>query len=422
MDGPPVTPPESVGPPSIPAKPPGMPDNAAALSAAAAPGPAADAAPNDAAIHPAAAQGWMHCRLGEFDLRLDWRLAGGQVLVLFGPSGAGKTTALRAIAGLVRPLDGYIEIGGRAVYDGGAGLWVPAHRRRVGYLTQQYHLFPHLDVAANVGYGLPSGRAAAAETRRLLAAFGLDELAGRRTWELSGGQQQRVALARALAAGPQLLLLDEPFAALDLELRRTVRRELRATLSQAQAPVILVTHDREEALALGDEVKVLQDGQVTAAGLPVETLGQPGRAGVARLVGVENLLPMRVDSSNPRDGTMRCSGGGLQLEIPLSDTAVPGAAVTVAIRASDIILAGAEPVGSSARNRIPGTVRRIDARAPGYNIELACGGGPESGRLSEGDGAVLHCQVTGAALEEMGLRPGQRLWAVFKASSCFLVE
>ena len=201
-----------------------------------------------------------------------------------------------------------------------------------------------------------------------------------------------------------------------------MRRELRATLTQAQAPVILVTHDREEALALGDEVKVLQDGQVTAAGPPVETLGQPGRAGVARLVGVENLLPMRVDSSNPRDGTMRCSGGGLQLEIPLSDTAVPGAAVTVAIRASDIILAGAEPVGSSARNRIPGRVRRIDARAPGYNIELACGGGPEESGPPLDGGAVLHCQVTGAALEEMGLRPGQRLWAVFKASSCFLVE
>ena len=415
MDGPPVTPPEPGTPPNS-AKPPGMPE---------------------AADGHAAAQGWMHCRLGTLDLRLDWRLAGGQVLVLFGPSGAGKTTALRAIAGLVRPLAGYIEIGGRVVYDSAAGLWVPAHRRRVGYLTQQYHLFPHLDVAANVGYGLPGGRTDAAEIRRLLAAFGLDELAGRRTWELSGGQQQRVALARALAAGPQLLLLDEPFAALDLELRRTVRRELRATLSQGAAPVILVTHDREEALALGDEVKILQDGQAVAAGPPVETLGQPGRAGVARLVGVENLLPMRLDSSNPRDGTMRCSGGGLQLEVPLSDAAVPGAAVTVGIRASDIILAGAEPVGSSARNRIPGIVRRIEARAPGYNIELACGGGPERGPSAggnpEGDaspgggplpegGAVLHCQVTGAALEEMGLRPGQRLWAVFKASSCFLVE
>ena len=360
-------------------------------------------------------EGWFHCRVGDFDLRAEWRVEAGQVLVLFGPSGGGKTTTLRAIAGLLRPLSGVVRIAGRTVYDAAAGVWAPAHKRRVGYLTQQYHLFPHLTVAKNVAYGLPSGRDAGAQerVRSLLQTLELEGFEERYPWELSGGQQQRAALARVLATGPEILLLDEPFAALDAELRRTVRRELRALLARNPAPVILVTHDREEALALGDAVQVIDGGRTVAQGQPLDVLGQPGQARVARLVGVENLFRMRVESRQPRDGTMSCRGAGLRLEVPL-DHPVPtdsGAndAVTVGIRASDIILAKSEPVGSSARNRIPGRVVGIEPRPPGYTVELDCGG-------------PLRCQVTGAALEEMGVQEGQRLWAVFKASSCFLVD
>ena len=375
-------------------------------------------------------RGWLHCRVGGFELRLDWDVDPGRALVLFGPSGAGKTTALRAMAGLLRPLAGRVEIDGRAVYDGGAGLWLPAHRRRVGYLTQQYHLFPHLNVAQNVAYG-PAAADGDAGRRigELLASFELAGLERRYPWELSGGQQQRVALARALATRPRLLLLDEPFAALDAGLRRTVRQELRQYLAKAgaesgtdgrPAPVILVTHDREEALSLGDEAQVIDGGRAIARGAPVDVLGQPGQAAVARLVGVENLFRMRVVSRQPRDGTMRLTGvgaaAGFTLEAPLgggapSDAGDPGEAewVTVGIRASDIILAAQEPVGSSARNRIPGTVARVAPRPPGYTVELECG-------------VTLRCQVTGASLEEMGIGAGQRLWAVFKASSCFLVQ
>ena len=366
-------------------------------------------------------EGWLHCRVGDFDLRVEWRVEAGQALVLFGPSGSGKTTTLRAIAGLLRPLDGVVRIGGRVVYDGAAGVWVPAHKRRAGYLTQQYHLFPHLNVARNVAYGLSSSRDAGANrdagarerVRSLLETFELDGLQGRYPWELSGGQQQRVALARALATAPEILLLDEPFAALDAELRRTVRRELRALLASNPVPVILVTHDREEALALGDSVQVIDGGRTVAEGEPLEVLGQPGQARVARLVGVENLFRMNIESRQPRDGTMTCRGAGLRLEAPLGDLAPTESgqtgAVTVGIRASDIILTTSEPVGSSARNRIPGTVVGIERRPPGYTVELDCGG-------------PLRCQVTGASLEEMGIHKGQRLWAVFKASSCFLVD
>ena len=172
------------------------------------------------------AVGWVHCRVGSFDLQAEWEVAPGEVLVLFGPSGAGKTTVLRAIAGLLRPLQGRVEVGGRVVYDGEADVWVPAHRRRVAYVTQQYHLFPHLRVDANIAYGL--ARRDSNESRSLvkdlIKSLQLDGLEQRYPWELSGGQQQRVALARALAIRPAMLLLDEPFAALDIELRRSVRR------------------------------------------------------------------------------------------------------------------------------------------------------------------------------------------------------
>ncbi len=363
-------------------------------------------------------RGWLHCRLDQFELRLDWDVEPGRTLVLFGPSGSGKTTALRGMAGLIRPVAGRVEIDGLLAYDSEATVWVPTHRRQVGYLTQQYHLFPHLTLVQNIIYGVRSHRNSdnAGGHEELLDSFQLRGLEERYPWELSGGQQQRVALARALATQPSLLLLDEPFAALDIGLRRTLRQELRATLARNPIPVVLVTHDREEALALGDNVQVIDGGRTIARGAPLEVLGQPGQAAVARLVGVENLFTMRVESRQPRDGTMRLAGEGRQtgfiLEAPLDDGPHPGTGedrVTVGIRASDIILSALEPVGSSARNRLQGTVARIEPRPPGYTIELDCG-------------VPLRCQVTGASLEEMGIQEGQQFWAVFKASSCFLVE
>ena len=365
-------------------------------------------------------RGWLHCLLGTFDLQLNWELAAGETLVLFGPSGSGKTTALRTLAGLVRPISGRIEIAGNPVYDSSEGVWVPAHKRRVGYLTQQYHLFPHLTLAQNISYGLGSGlkslRNVPVPIDEQLETFQLGGLEDRYPWELSGGQQQRVALARAMATQPQLLLLDEPFSALDAGLRRSLRRELRASLERRPIPVVLVTHDREEALAMGDQVQVIDEGRTIARGVPVEVLGQPGQTAVANLVGVENLFRMRVESRHPRDGTMRLTregrGGQVVLEAPLDEGPMDDRAddwVTVGIRASDIILSSGEPSGSSARNRLYGTVSRIEARPPGYTVELDCG-------------IPLQCHVTGASLDEMSIRNGQQLWAVFKASSCFLVE
>ena len=384
-------------------------------------------------------RGWVHCCVGSFDLEANWSIEPGEVLVLFGPSGAGKTSTLRAIAGLLRPQRGHIEIGDRVVYDSDSGLSLPTHRRRVGYLTQRYNLFPHLNVARNIAYGLRgwTSEAAAERVRELIEVLRLDGLEQRRPWELSGGQQQRVALGRALAPNPEVLLLDEPFASLDMELRRIFRRELRSTLAESQVPVLLVTHDREEALALADSIQVIDEGRPLAQGNPLDVLGQPGRERVANLVGVENLFPLTIESRNPHDGTMVCVGGGLRIEVPLDaslpnmglagvsalDASLPniGAAgvpdplteesqlVTVGIRASDIILSSREILGSTARNRLRGVVTNVELVPPGYQVTLDCG-------------QPLRCQITGASLDEMNIRPGLELWAVFKASSCFLVQ
>ena len=364
----------------------------------------------------AAAFGRFALNLGDFRLDMSFSVAAGSILVLFGPSGAGKTTALRAIAGLARPDDGEIAIAGRTVFAGdGPGsrrTWVPPHRRGVGYVTQQNHIFPHLTVRRNIAYGLRDRRGAFAQQRvaELISRLRLDGLEERRVWQLSGGQQQRTALARALAPSPDLLLLDEPFAALDMELRRELGAELRSTVRQFNVPVIMVTHSREEALALGDTVQIIDGGSTVAVGPPLTALEQPGRGRVARLVGVENLLAMQVAARLPQDGTMVCAAGDRSLETPLADGCAVGDDVTVGIRASDIILASGPLPQSSARNTWAGAVSSVTLRPPGYEVALDCGG------------IVLRCHITGASLEAMSIAPGMPLWAIFKASSCFLLS
>ena len=373
------------------------------------------------------AKGWITCRVGSFTLETAWEVSPGQVLVLFGPSGAGKTTTLRSIAGLLRPQEGQIQLPGGLVYDSASGVWVPPHLRRVGYLTQAHNLFPHLKLADNIGYGLSNRGSAAARSRvqELLETFQLGGLAERYPGELSGGQQQRVALARALAPAPQALLLDEPFASLDAELRRTLQGELRAILSRSNLPTILVTHDREEALALGDAVQVIDQGRTLSQGEPLEVLGQPSQGRVARLVGVENILSMRVESRHPQDGTMTCVmrnqpaeasedvegdvRSDVRIEVPLGEFDEEES-VTVGIRATDVILAQDRLSRSSARNQLSGVVTGVEMRPPGYRVTLDCGS------------ISLSCHITGSSLAEMMIEPGQPLWAVFKASSCFLVK
>jgi iron(III) transport system ATP-binding protein len=218
---------------------------------------------------------------------LDLTVPAGSFTAILGPSGSGKTTLLRLLAGFDRPDGGTVKIGERVV-DGG-GVHVHPEHRRIGYVPQEGALFPHLTVAANVGFGI----ARAARRRRvdeLLALVGLADLARRYPHQLSGGQQQRVALARALAVEPQIVLLDEPFASLDAHMRASVREEVRRILRASATTTLLVTHDQDEALSLADRVAVLRNGAIAQYATPQELYARPIDDELARFVGDANLM------------------------------------------------------------------------------------------------------------------------------------
>ncbi|MDQ3699800.1 MAG: ABC transporter ATP-binding protein [Chloroflexota bacterium] len=233
---------------------------------------------------------------GAFRLRLALEVEEGRTLVLFGPSGAGKSLLLRAVAGVHRPVWGRITLDGRPLLDSARGVDVPPQARRLGYVPQNYALFPHLTVNQNVAFGL-RGLPGAERHRRvddLLAQLQLEGLAQRRPAQLSGGQQQRVAIARALATEPRVLLLDEPFAALDAPLRRVLRRELHTLRHRFGFAALLVTHDLGDACALGDAIAVVVGGEIVQLGSPQEVLTRPATPLVARLTGLRNVFPGRV--------------------------------------------------------------------------------------------------------------------------------
>lgn len=212
-------------------------------------------------------------RAGERTFQLDAQFeSASKRVVIYGASGAGKSQMLKAIAGLSRPDSGVIELDGRRLFDSGAGIDLPAQRRRVGYLFQDYALFPHLNVRQNIGFGLqrgwfnPAPRGEPEAVRYWLEAFGLAEVAHQRPGELSGGQRQRVALARAIVCEPAALLLDEPFAALDPALRVRMRSELDALQRRLDIPMLLITHDPEDAATFGGQVLTMADGRVAGEG------------------------------------------------------------------------------------------------------------------------------------------------------------
>ncbi len=219
---------------------------------------------------------------------MNLELEEGKFLALLGHSGCGKTTLLRLIAGFEIPDRGTIDVGGRMV--SGSGVLVPPEKRRVGIVFQDYALFPHLDVAANIAYGLLRGIDRKKRVQEMLSLVGLKGVERRMPHELSGGEQQRVALARALAPGPEVLLLDEPFSNLDADLRARVRVEVKGILACAGATVIFVTHDQEEALFMGDRVGVMNTGQLEQVDTPEAIFHRPATPFVGQFVGTADFI------------------------------------------------------------------------------------------------------------------------------------
>ena len=235
-----------------------------------------------------------------FTLDVRWR-AETSVVGLFGPSGAGKTLTLQCLAGLIRPDAGRIVVGERVFFDAAAGIDLPPQQRRIGYVFQGYALFPHLTVEENIGFGL-SDRSRGERARRsaeVIERLGLGGFERRYPRELSGGQRQRVALGRALAIDPALLLLDEPLSALDAPLRRTLRDELRETLTGWSTPAVVVTHDFTEAYRLADRIVVYESGRVIQSAPRAELLWQPASETVARIMSLKNVLRGTVVKATP---------------------------------------------------------------------------------------------------------------------------
>lgn len=338
-------------------------------------------------------------------LDLAFVLRPGEVTALFGASGSGKTTVLRTIAGLWRPTEAAVAANGTCWVDTASGVWVPPHRRRVGLVFQDYALFPHMTALRNVAQALDHLPKAEREARAraLLELVHLAGLETRRPAELSGGQRQRVAVARALAREPEVLLLDEPFSALDRAVRVALYGEIEALRTRLACPIVLVTHDFEEVARLADRVLVLERGRIVAEGdvgaisaradLPIiAAAAEAGSVLVATLV--ETLADRRLSLLDTPAG---------RLYAPLIDAA-PGTRLRVRIPSRDVILADRMVDGLSVHNMLAGTVAEITAR-PGAIADVA---------VAVGD-AILRAQVTEDGLARLGLGPGRPVVALVKS-------
>ncbi|MGB7330282.1 MAG: molybdenum ABC transporter ATP-binding protein, partial [Terriglobales bacterium] len=348
---------------------------------------------------------------GTFNLNVHFRALAG-FTILFGASGAGKTTLLDCIAGLTDPDEGRIAIGGEDLYDSENKRNVVAWKRCIGYVHQDLALFPHLTAEENVAYGLRSLSAGERQTRsrEVLAAFRIEHLRDRRPAQISGGERQRVALARTLVTNPRALLLDEPLAALDRPTKSSLVADLRKWNQHHRVPILFVTHSGEEVFALGDEVIMLDAGRIVAQGQPHEVMRAPRLETVAHLSGFENIFDATVTTLHEARGTMACrlGSGEVELETPLVRADV-GSRVRVGIRGGDLLLATVSPQGLSARNILPGTIRRLVQKDVMISAIVDC------------SGMEFEVHLTLAARDDLQLSLGKNVWIVVKTYSCHLM-
>ena len=349
----------------------------------------------------------LHVRVGDFDLRdISLEVPKGGYALIIGPTGSGKTTLLEAVAGHARLHAGRVFMHDDEVTD------LPPERRGLGFVYQQYHLFPHLSVRDNIGYGIVrlrarDGRDPGSRIEELAEMLAITPLLDRSVRGLSGGEQQRVALARALAPRPSILLLDEPFAAVDPATRQVLRRELRELHEREGITTLQVTHDFDEALRLGDLVAVLAEGRIAQSGTPEQVFRYPNSAFVARFVGTGNVIAGTVERTDAASSTGsfrgRFRGGNLTLDV-VAEREGPIHAV---IRPEDIVLS-LTPHPDSARNHMEGRVVRLERLGPVTMVHLDVG-------------RPMIASVTTTSSEEMGLTTGAVVMVAFKATAILLV-
>jgi molybdate transport system ATP-binding protein len=347
-------------------------------------------------------------QISPIPLAVEFACAKGDVVAIFGASGSGKTTILRSIAGLYRPSDAKVRAGAQVWTDTNRQLFEPPHRRRVGFVFQEYALFPHLTAAGNVMAALTDrprpGRRARAEA--ILEQVHLSGRADRRPGQLSGGERQRVALARALAREPAVLLLDEPFAAVDRAVRRHLQNEIDQIRRTLDIPLVLVTHDLEDVVRLATDVLILEKGKSVAVGRLAAVMSRPDLGWLRRGAGLGSVIDAVAARIHGSRGLVEFTAGEQTILAAARGVSV-GAAVRLRIPAREVILASGQPEGLSVHNTLAATVMALHAD-PAFDhviVQLDIGG------------VVLLAEVTGDAVGRLGIEPGRHMYALVKSVS-----
>ena len=346
-------------------------------------------------------------RFGAFTLEAAFEAPPG-VTALYGRSGSGKTSVVNAVAGLLRPDAGRIALNGDVLFDSSTGLCLPPNRRRIGYVFQDGRLFPHLTVRQNLTYGRHfaprSSRQAAGTFDRIVGLLGIGALLDRRPGTLSGGEKARVAIGRAILSNPQLLLMDEPLAALDEARKAEILPYLERLRDDLELPILYVSHAMSEVARLATTVVLMEAGRVVAAGPTAQVLADPATAPNLGLREAGALLTARVVGQDD-DGLTRLDGPAGPLWLPRLDAPL-GAVVRVRVLAQDVMLSLTRPEGFSALNMLPATVQ-----------DIRMGDGPGALlRLKVGD-EVLLARITRRSVDALRLVPGLAIFAVLKAVS-----
>ncbi len=342
--------------------------------------------------------------IGRFTLDLRFEHAEG-ILILFGRSGAGKTTTLRMIAGIDRPTEGEIRFGDRVMYSRKNRVNVAIRDRAIGFIFQHHNLFPHMTAYENVAYAAVDR----SEIGDRLERFHVGQVADRYPGQLSGGEQQRVAIVRALVTRPRMLLMDEPLSAVDVATRNVLLRELRELQRSSGIPIIHVTHNVSEAFRLGDRVLVLEHGRIIHDGVPIEVFHTPTSIPLASLSGTENILDGVVAAHHADDNTTDLRVGGVSLHVPMCREDV-GERAAIAIRPEDVLIALRETHDTSARNQLRGRITEIVLDVlPSIIVQIP-------------DGPRLRAHVTRRSLESLSLAEGRDVFLLIKAWACHPIE
>lgn len=346
-------------------------------------------------------------RTGALELAVDFAAPGHGLTVLFGPSGAGKTTVVNTIAGTLRPDAGTIRLGGTVLFDGARGVDLPLRRRRIGYVFQDGRLFPHMSVRGNLLYGWrrAPARGGRDEIARLIEVLGIGPLLARRPASLSGGEKQRVALGRALLARPRLLLLDEPLAALDGPRKAEILPYLERLRDEAGIPIVYITHAIEEVVRLADLMVLMDRGRVVAAGTVVDLMARLDLFPLTGRYEAGAVVETRVAEHDHANGLSRLIFRGGELIVPRIALPV-GSDVRVRIRSRDVMLALVPPQMTSAHNILRATVTAIRREESAF-AEIQVGIGPTR----------LIARITRHSADRMGLAPGREVYVILKSIS-----